>query len=130
MARTDMGLFFKSSTWSPSLKFQRISKFRHWIRSMVPAEQDKINVYILKCAFVSNSRYDNKGLWFSTCRKYDFFSNLYYFNRVSCGFQEMRVKFAILSMSDLYLSNKCLFRTFDSFTELSVFHVENVTMLI
>ena len=49
------------------------------MRSMDPAEQDKFNVEILKCAFISNNRYYNKGLWFSTCRKYDFFSN-----RVSC----------------------------------------------
>ena len=60
----EVGLLFKRSTWSSNLKFKRILKFRLWIRSMDPVEQDKINVYILKCAFVSNNRYYNKGLWF------------------------------------------------------------------
>ena len=44
---------------------------------MDTAEQDKIDVYILKCAFVSNNRYCNKELWFSPYRKYDSLSQIY-----------------------------------------------------
>ena len=55
-------------------------------------------------------------------------SILGYFNRISCT--SPSVKSAILPMPALHLSSKSLFRTFDLFLELKVFHVENLTMLI